>query len=199
MNALAFEPIYRQLPPAERAFVDDFVTRIEKASELSGRGMWEVLGEYQPTDREAAVLRLGNVRAAISDRVRDLVEAQNISARRIVKEIAAIAFSSIDHFRMNAASLYDSDFELENATPEQRAAVKEIQIEESARTGKIKTTIKLHDKLGALRMLGQIQGLFNSDGDPINPDKWAENGAVVPLDSTAQDVQMQYARLIDGE
>lgn len=198
LQKITFEPPYRQLEPAARVFVDDLVARIEKASEVTGRPMFELLGEYEPTAREFEHLQRALTRAAVFDRVRDLTEAQNVSARRIVKEVAAIAFSSIDHYRRPDAFLEGGVFELEYATPEQRAAVKEVKVEESVRTGNVKMEIKLHDKLAALRMLGQIQGLFNGDGDPINPDKWAEAGGI-PTNATSEEAADQYARFIDGE
>lgn len=209
MNDLAkisYEPPYRQLDQAARQMVDDLIRKIERQSDITGAPLFDILASYQPTEREITFLARGLVRAAIFDRVRDLTDAQNVTPRRIIKELEALAFSSIDHFRKPGASLdYGTGvselliaadgglFELEYATPEQRAAVKEVEIEENARTGKIKTKIKLHDKLAALRMLGQIRGLFNADGDPINPEKWVEGGGI-PVDSsqeTAAEIYMQ--------
>lgn len=195
-----FEPPYRQLDPAARAMVDDLISRIESVSDLTGQALFDVLGAYVPTERERAFMLRPIVTAAIYERVRDLTEAQNISARRILKEISAIAFGNIDHFRKPEAYLNDPGgvFELEYATPEQRAAVKEVEIEESARNGTVKTKIKLHDKLAALRMLGQIQGLFDKDGNATNPDKWASGGGIV-ASASEQDAAEAYARFIgDG-
>lgn len=202
---ISYEPPYRQLDPAARAMVDDLISRIEKASDLTGQALFDILAGYQPTERELAFIARPIVKAAIYERVRDLTEAQNISARRIIKEIAAIAFGNIDHFRRPGGQLHDTLgpdphvmaglFELEYATPEQRAAVKEVEIEEQARTGKIKTKIKLHDKLGALRMLGQIQGLFDGDGNATNPDAWAAGGGIV-TSASEQDAAEAYARFI---
>ena len=207
---ISFETAYRQLPAADRAFVDDFVSRIEAVSERSGQEMQAILialdfDSLPVRDREHLSRAL--VRSAIAERVRDLTEAQNVSARRIMKEIAALAFSSIDHYRRPGASLqfgiaeyegFDGGlFELEYATPEQRAAVKEVEIEEQVRSGKIKTKIKLHDKLGALRMLGQIRGLFDQDGNAVNPELWAQEGGV-PVAASLDDVQDLYAQVING-
>lgn len=196
-----FEPAYRQLAPADRAFVDEFVSRIERASELSARPMFDVLSEYRPvSEREQGALSSVLVRSAISDRIRDLVEAENVSPRRIMKEIAAIAFSSLDHYRLPENALDDGrmQFDLGRATPEQRSAVREVDIEESVRGGTVKLKFKLHDKIAALRMMGQIRGLFNSDGDAINPEAWASAGGI-PADASDEEAAERYSRLIsDG-
>lgn len=196
---MRFEPAYRQLSPAHRAFVDEFVSRVERVAESSGRDMQEVLGSYEPaTERESTALASALVCTAISDRVRELIEAQNVSARRIIKEIAAIAFSSIDHFRLPANALDDGrmQFDLSRATPDQRAAVKEVEVTESPRAGTVNLKFKLHDKLGALRMMGQIKGLFNADGDAVDPAKWASDGAI-PSDASPEAAADRYARLIE--
>lgn len=199
---VTFETAYRRLTTLERSFVDDFVLQIEQQAERSGRPMMDVLqsitvDQYGPRERDMLSRQL--VCVAVSDRVRDLMEAQNISARRIVKELSYLAFSSIDHFRRPDAMLADGGaFELDYATPEQRAAVREVETDEAPRTGIIKTKIKLHDKLGALRMLGQIRGLFNGDGDPINPERWAAEGGI-PSDASEESAEDRYRRLVDGQ
>lgn len=212
-SPIRYESSYRQLDNAARMMVDDLISRIEATSDRTGAPLFEVLGRYVPDAREQEMLSRPIVKAAVFDRIRDLTEAQDISPRRIMKEIAALAFSSIDHFRKPGGLLSDgleldpnamfSDggglFELEYATPEQRAAVKEVEIEEQVRTGKIKTKIKLHDKLGALRMLGQIRGLFDDDGNAINKEAWVAGGVGIAATASVQEASDAYARLIGDE
>lgn len=205
-----FETAYRQLTGVDRVFVDSFVQVVERVSETTGRDLSSVLTEVDVASlpaREQEFLARPLIRVAISERIRDLTEQQNVSARRILKEIASIAFGNIDHFRRPNTHLhygleehegYDGGlFELDYATPEQRAAVKEVEVEESVRTGKIRTKIKLHDKLGALRALGQIKGLFDQDGNATNAELWASDGAI-PIDATVQDSDDIWSRERDA-
>lgn len=198
---ISFDPAYRQLAPHERAFVDELVLRVEKTSEQTGRDMRDVLADVQPSvmdNRAQAMLTRPLVTAAISDRVKELIEAQNISARRIVKEFAIIAFSAIDDFRVTDSL----EFDLDQATPEQRRALSQIEHESTVnpRTGSTtnKLKLKMHDKIAALNALAKIRGLFNADGDPIDPEKWIAEGGVL-INETAQEAASKYERFMNGE
>ena len=207
LSKFTFETAYRQLSSVDRAFVDSFVARVELTSDTTRQDLDTVLAgidvESLPA-REQEHLTRAVVRAAISERVRDLKEAQNISPRRIAKRFAAMAFSSIDDFRRPAASLsyglaehegFDGGlFELEYATPEQRWAVESIEVEEMVRSGKIRTKIKLRDPTPYLMKLAEVAGMFDREGNVTNPEFWAIDGTVSvdkPLDELADD----YARV----
>lgn len=200
MNAIgkiSFEPAYRQLAPQEKAFVDEFVARIERAAELSGAPLADVLVSQDLSrldDRSQAFLHRELVRAAISDRIRELTEAQNVSARRIMKSIAAVAFSSMENY-LTVNEWGQPEFDFSNLTPEQWEAIKSVETTESKREGTVKVKVQLHDKLAALRMNGQIMGLFDENGDAANPEKWAEQGAIAET-ATIEDAASEYERFI---
>lgn len=192
----SFEPAYRQLDQAARAFVDDFVTRVEAVSERENRELFDVLGDW-PSDMLSArdIDQLGRVlvKTAVFERIRDLTEQQNVSPRKVLKEIAAIAFGNIDHFRKTGS---DEEFSLEYATPEQRKAVKEVEIVENTRSGQVRSKYKLHDKMGALRLLAQINGLLDENGNPI-ASAWKDVGPITASDTT-QSASEKYGKVISG-
>lgn len=198
ISRFTFETAYRQLAQADRAFVDDFVARIEQVHETTGRELFDVLGSIDLAtlgERDQGFLGKAIVRAAVSERVKDLKEAQNINPRRIVKRIASLAFTSLNDFYVPGASNIVEAFDLESATPEQRAAIKEVEVEESARTGRIKIKFKLHDPTPHLRMLAQIGGLFDKDGEVTDRELWAAQGAI-PTTATVEDLQDVYHKMI---
>lgn len=204
MNEIArftFESAYRQLAQADRAFVDDFVMRIEQVHETTGRELFEILGSIDFAtlgERDQGYLAKSIVRAAVSERVKDIKEAQNVNPRRIVKEFATLAFTTLnDFFDPEALTIADA-FDLRTATPEQRAAIKEIEVEESARTGRVKVKFKLHDRMGPLRELAKIAGMYDKDGEVVNRELWAAQGAL-PTTATVQDLQDEYQRMISDE
>lgn len=204
MNEIArftFETAYRQLAQADRAFVDDFVARIEQVYETTGRDLFEILGsiDYDTlSERDQGYLAKSIVRAAVSERVKDIKEAQNVNPRRIVKEFATLAFTTLnDFFDPEAPTIADA-FDLRGATPEQRAAIKEVEVEESARTGRIKVKFKLHDRMAPLRELAKIAGLYDQDGEVVNRELWAAEGAI-PSTATVEDLADEYQKMISNE
>lgn len=200
--AFAFETAYRQLTTVERAFVDDFVSRVEHVHETTGRDLLDVLQTIDVKtlpERDQAQLSRALVRVAIQDRVQDLKDAQNISPRRITKRLAAMAFSTIDDFRTPGASIMQDDaFDLDMATPEQRSAVKKVKFKHNIRTGQAEFEFELHDSLRAMTLLCQLAGYLNKDAEPINSEKYAAQGGI-PSTASDQDAQDAYYRAMQGD
>jgi phage terminase small subunit len=100
-------------------------------------------------------------------------EAFDITADRILQELAAIAFANIgDYVRIDAEGLPQTDFS--KITRRQFAAIGEItqeDIETGQRTGR-RVKFKLLDKKGALVDLGKHVGLFKDKSEVKHEHSW---------------------------
>lgn len=202
MTHFSFESAYRQLAAHDRAFVDDFVARVERIHDATGRDMSDVLqgidvAGLPPRDQEHLSRSL--VRVAIQDRVQEIKDDENVSLRRITKRLAAMAFSSIDDFRVPGATGFDAgSFDLDVATPEQRSAIKKIKIKESVRGGTSDLEFELHDSMRAITLLCQLRGYLDGEGEANDPRSAAIQGGI-PSTATHDEAQDSYAALRDAQ
>lgn len=195
MNALAqisFETAYRQLQSAEREFVDNFVENIELVADREKVRLETVLYRPLPSNldaRAASMLSRSMVRAAITERVKELAEAAELSVYKTLKELRAIAYSNIAHY-MKIDDFGEPSFDLSGCTPEQLSAIKTIKIEETLRGRKLEFV--LHDKMAALSMVAKHQGLDTADDDIWTP----KPASVKPLagNISDDDAAALYAR-----
>lgn len=192
-NPFDFSSAYRQLQAVERTFVDGYVTDIEQAAHKSGEKLQDVLGrQAMPSDpRAKEMLGRALVRAAIFERVRDLAEELELSEFKTLKEIRSIAYSNMGDYMTPGLEYLDLDFS--TCTPEQLAAVKSFEIQESERGGR-KIKFVTHDKLRALEMLAKYQGL-------LTDDKWtaqerAARSAEINADDTTESAAEKWSRRI---
>lgn len=206
MNAISFASAYRQLRPTEKVYVDSYVADAERTANRANERISLALHRMIPQaviDASQGMLERPMVRAAISERINDIAAANELTGHRVIKEYMGIAFASIGDY-MQVGEDGQPWFDLARATPEQLAAIKSIEIEESgdglSRPGKRKFKFTLHDKLAGLRALSEYMGLLNPD----NPHWRAETAkpvndtAALPAYITADDAADMYARMIDG-
>lgn len=204
MNALAapisFASAYRQLRPAEKAFVDAWVAEIERDSARRNERISLALHRPIPAhivDASRGMLDKPMVRAAITERINEIAASSELTVHRVVKELMGVAFASIGDY-MDVGEDGMPFFDLAKCTPEQLAAIQSIEIEEGAR-GARKFKFKLHDKLAGIKMLGEYMGVLKAD----NPYWRAETAtpigpAELPADATQDDAADVYARMING-
>lgn len=195
MNAVSFVSAYRQLQPAERAFVDAYVTRIEREAAQNGERISNVLHRPVPASvvqASGGMLQRPLVVAAISERINDLASAAELSAMRILKEWSALAFSSVGDY-MEIGQDGQPYFNFEACTPEQLSAIQSIEIEEGRAGRKFK--FKLHDKTTALTALSKWAGLLDPD-NPVYRQYNARPAANsnVTIDNAAD----AYSKMING-
>lgn len=209
MNAISapisFASAYRQLRPAEKAFVDAYVERVEREAARAGERISLALHRAIPADVVEAsrgLLDRPLVRAAIAERINDIAAQNELTPHRVIREWMGIAFSSIGHF-MTIGEDGEPYWDLTKATPEQLAAVKAIEVEETGdgltrpRRKKIKVT--LHDKPTGLEALMKYMGL----SAPDNPHWRSENarpinGGALSADTTTEQAGDRYAAMING-
>lgn len=137
-----------------REYIKDFnAMRSAKAAGYSGDNH-DVIGYQQ--------LQKPIIQARIKELLAPKLKSLDISSQRILKELAKIAFSNMG----DLAEWTDSGVDFKhskNLTRSQKAAIKEVSQEMNEHGGKL--SIKQHDKLKALELLGKYQSLFNERVD----------------------------------
>lgn len=204
MPATLFASAYRQLRPAERAYVDGYVSDLERHAERHGERISNALYRVIPPETIEAsrgMLDRPLVRAAIAERINELAAASELSASRVIKEIAGIAFSSIGHY-MQVGEDGQPWFDLSTCTPEQLAAVASIEIEQNeTRNGtNRKFKFKLHDKLSALDKLSKYMGLLEADNQHWRASEARPivDAPALAADTSATDAGDAYGRMVNG-
>lgn len=206
---VALRTAYDQLKPTERLFVDDYVAfddpRGAAMRAMPKRDQNKILNAYQADVRALDLMKRPLVQAAIAERMKAAMDRLDISADRVLQEVAKIAFANMgDYTRITSSGDPVSDFSEVNR--DMMAAVSEITTEElSEGRGEearaiTKLKFKLHDKGAALDKLMRYHGLYAPDkhefsgpnGTPIQTHHTNIN--VNMTDQTAADV---YAKSLE--
>jgi hypothetical protein len=197
MNAVTFISAYRSLRPAEKAFVDDYVQRCEQ--EALARNERIALALHRPVEPDPrGYLQMPMVCAAIAERITQIAADSELSVNRVIREIAAIAFSSMDDFCVTDEASGQKYLSLSQCTPEQMRAVAGVEMTEGLRGRQLK--IKLHSKLDALKMLATYVGALETDNPHWRAEQAKQIGdsAALPADISTEGAADRYARLING-
>ncbi len=212
MNAIttpiSFASAYRQLRPAQKAFVDAYVADVERDAARNNERISLALHRAIPAnvvEASRGMLDVPLVRAAIAERINDLAAASELTVHRVIKELMGITFASIGDY-MQIGEDGQPYFDLTKATPEQLAAIKSIKVEETgdglSRPKKRKFEFVLHDKLGGAKMLGDYMGLLQPDNPFWRQDQARPAGmgdrATLPADTSADAAGDAYAAMING-
>jgi phage terminase small subunit len=115
-------------------------------------------GENSASEMARVNLKHPQIKALVEEEDRKLFSRLDISAERVTKEIAAIAFSRLPDFLSpdrDTNGAYQVDLSQVDAV--QAAAVEEYTVEKIG--GSVRTKIKLYDKMQALTLLGRITGV----------------------------------------
>jgi hypothetical protein len=196
-------PAYHQLTPAQRAFVDVFVSDVELRAVQMNKRLTDILADTR-TDGNP-MLEFALVRAAIADRVRELQEQAELNIYRTLKELRAMAYSNIANY-LHIDDDGAPTFDLSVATPEQMSAVKSIEITENevkskhgdvTKTRKFKFT--LHDKVTALDKVMRYQGLLSDDNAHWKNTLEKRQPKLLPAFDTIDEVENEYKKLLDAE
>lgn len=197
-----FASAYRQLNPAERAFVDAAIVEIENAANRANERISLALNRPIPAhivERSKGMLDKPLVCAAITERITAVAAEQELTAARLIKELMAISTANVNNFIE-----YDEDdiprFNLTSCTPEQMAAIKSLEIESNgdalSRASKTKIKLTFHEKLPAIKMLGEYIGLWSGDNPHYRAEQVkAADRSALPDTATAEqaaDAYQQY-------
>lgn len=192
---------YDQLKPTEQLFVDEYVASDDprgaaiRVSEQS-RGRTAVAN---PDARALDYIKRPLVQAAIAERRKAVMQRLDISAERVLQEVAKLAFSNMgDYVRITGDGEPYTD--LSNVSLDQMAAISEVTTEDftdgrgdDARDVK-KVKIKLYDKLAALEKLMKYHGLFAPDRLEVSgPNGKPIQTVGVTVDMTPREAADLYA------
>lgn len=145
----------------QRAFVDEYLI------DLNATRAYKAVYKSCKKDETARVngsrlLTNANVAAYLSERQRELQQRTEITQDKVVRELAAIAFSDIaDYVRVqDHGGLSMVEITPTSEIPEsKRAAIASIK------QGNNGIEVKLHNKLDALDKLGRHLGMFKDKAD----------------------------------
>jgi hypothetical protein len=192
------------LKPAERAYVDNYVTTVERDAARANERVSLALYRPIPSDiieQSRGMLDRPLVRAAITERINEIAAANELTVQRVVKELMAIGFSSLGDYRTLHPISGEEMWSLDHCTPEQLAAVQSVEIIKDGdglqATGKSRVKIKLHDKLVALKMLGEYMGLLTGDNPFYRAEMARPATVTLPADATADDAASLYGDMIN--
>lgn len=120
-------------------------------------------------------LQMPSVKAELAKRREVIADRYAVSADRIVRELATIAFANMQDY-MEAGPDGDPHLSFADLTREQAGALAEMTVEdfvdgrgEDARDVR-RVKFKLHDKLAALAHLGKHLGLFRDKVEVTGPE-----------------------------
>lgn len=108
------------------------------------------------------MLKNPKIIAAIEQERKPIFNRYEVTAERIVQELARVGFTSMGDL-MEVDANGNPDLKLKDLTDEQKTAISEFQTETYAKgddASVTKVKVKLHDKLKALEMLGRQLGMF---------------------------------------
>lgn len=181
----------RKLTPKQQCFVDEYLVDLN-ATQAAIRA-----GYSQKTANEQAARLLANVsvQAAIQAAMKSRQERTELTQDMVVKELARIAFGDprkVMTWGPSGVKLRDS----KSLTDDEAAIVSEVSESVTAAGGTLK--LKTHDKVGALKLLGEHLGMFKQrveltgkDGGPIQ-----SQDAPPDLSSLTDEELEQLARIV---
>jgi phage terminase small subunit len=149
------------LTPKQQRFVEEYLVDLNATQAAIRAGYSAKTANEQGSRLLANVSVAAEVQAAIAARS----ERTQVTADRVVQELAKVGFSDMRRFaRWGADGV--TLLESEALDPDAAACVAEVSQTNSATGGSLK--FKLHDKVTSLKLLGQHVGMFKGDTDPDN-------------------------------
>lgn len=158
-----------QLTDKQRRFVEEYVVDFN-ATQAAKRAGYSVRSAHD-TGREN--LRKPEIQAAIAARANRLAQKAEITAQRVLEELAKLGFANMrDYIRVTEQG--EPVVDLSALTRDQAAAIQEVTVEDyldgrgdDAREVR-RVRFKLAGKEGPLEKLGKYLGLFG-DNPPLQP------------------------------
>lgn len=199
MSALSFASAYRSLRPGERAFVDGYVADVEERSIKRNERISLALNRQitaKDVEESRGMLDMPMVRAAIVERINSIAADEELSPRRVIKEMIAIGMGNMKNYlKQNQYGDWEAD--LDSCTPEQWAAIKSYEVDENMRGGR-KVKIVLHDKGAMLLACAKFMGLQEPDSAVYRADYTKPAVAALPAGIGTDGAADAYARMING-
>ena len=144
----------RGLNPRQRLFVAHYLKSLNATQAAIDAGYSaKNAGKIGP-----ALVGDSRIAAAIQQAMEKRAKRLDITADRVLEEIAAIAFAHMGEY----ATWSDEKVRLKDSTEVDPRAVSEVK--QTVNQFGTNVGIKLHDKLGALEKLGKHLGMWKDDG-----------------------------------
>ena len=143
----------KKLTPQQSRFVDEYLVDLNAKQAAIRAGYSQKTAEMQAS----RLLRNVKVQEVVAKRMRDRQARTEITQDRVLAELAKIAFGdqrALMTWGPGGVKLVDSS----TLTPEQSAMVSEVSESVTAAGGSLK--LKTHDKVAALKLLGEHLGMF---------------------------------------
>lgn len=161
-----------KLTPKQRRFAEEYIVDLN-ASAAYRRAGYKARGNAAEANA-SRLLRNAKVASVISELKRERSERTQITADRVLEELAKLGFSNmLDYIEIGANG--DAYVDLSRMTRDQAAAVQEVTVEdfmdgrgEDAREVR-RTKFKLADKKSALELLGKHLKLFTEKHEHSGP------------------------------
>lgn len=151
-----------ELPPRQQLFVKTYLANGFNAAQAA------LTAGYSPHTAPQIAGRLlatSTVMAAVEEGKKKLFRKYDVSAERVIQELAFLGFSNMQDY-MRVTEDGSAVMDLSNLTREQAAAISqldsEVYTERNGEDGEEvkRTRIRLHDKRGPLELLGKYTGVF---------------------------------------
>ncbi len=157
----------KPLSPKQRRFVDEYLLDMNATAAARRAGY----GERSASTNGYGFLQRANVAAAIEARLAERRARLQVTAERVIAELARIAFADIG--RIMAWSSEDVALRPPGEiSPDDRAAIQEIAVVK--RHDGLATRVILHDKERALEALCRYLGLFRPGARAVEPPRLAD-------------------------
>lgn len=207
---------YQILQPAERAFCDAIVRHMETEAQANGHPIavfinngFEVPPHIATRDSKGMMTR-ERVKNAVWERLNELATASDLTEYRWVKETMSIATSNMQNYFEFDEDGNPIGHRFDRCTPEMWAAVKTIEIDMplqtqddaevylSGKANRAKIKLQLHDKMTALKMIGEYAGFQGMENPRMRADK-AGAGNNIRADDTTEQAGERYAALLESK
>ena len=155
----------KTLTDKQRRFAEEYVV------DFNGKQA-AIRAGYSPRSAKVTAARLltnANLQSLIREKVEKHAERAEITTDRIFEEYGRLAFSDLRDvvsWSRFGVALKDSGALSEEAAATVREVTESVTDREDGGTT-VRRTVKLHDKLGALRDLAKIMGMFPKDGAAV--------------------------------
>lgn len=176
----------KELTPKQRLFVAEYLTDLNATRAATAAG-------YSPKGAEvqgSKLLRIPKVSAEIAKRHGKRLGKLEITADRVLEELALIGFSNMLDYVKIQKSGRSFDIDFTKLTREQAAAIQEITVDatggsnDGERRLVLRNKFKLADKRAALELLGKHLKLF-----PTKIEVGGPEGGPIPVD---QDITVTF-------
>jgi phage terminase small subunit len=198
---------YVQLRPAEKAFVEAYLSTLGSSAAAAGKSIVDMIPLNRLADpdktpgRAAAMLQRPMVQAAIAERAREISAKFEVTTNSVMKEVAAVAFANMGNY-LHITENGDPYIDLSNCNYEQLAAISEVTVEDftegrgdNARDVR-RVKLKLHSKMDALDKLMKFFSLYAPEKIDVNVNATVKN---VNVNMTVEQLAEMYASKLRGQ